>query len=58
MSTHNICFRGQKRKISILLDSKKHLSKSYECVLLLFTPQLFFLGAFGRLSFVIEAFLG
>ena len=58
MSTHNICFRGEIRKISTLLDWKKHLSKSYECVLLLFIPQLFFLGAFGRLCFVIVAFLG
>ena len=29
MSTHNICFHGEVRKISILLDWKKHLIKSY-----------------------------
>ena len=30
MINHNICFHGQIRKISILLDWKKHLFKSYE----------------------------
>ena len=29
MSTHNICFHGGTGQISILLDSKKHLIKSY-----------------------------
>ena len=29
MSTHNICFRGEIREISILLDRKKHLIKTY-----------------------------
>ena len=30
MSTHNICFHGEIRKISILLDRKKHLSNGYD----------------------------
>ena len=29
MSTHNTPFRGEIRKISILLNEKKHLIKSY-----------------------------
>ena len=29
MSTYHICFRGEIRKISELLDCKKHLIKSY-----------------------------
>ena len=29
MSTHNICFHGEIIKLSILLDWKKHLIKSY-----------------------------
>ena len=29
MNTHNICFCGEIRKVSILLDRKKHLIKSY-----------------------------
>ena len=32
MRTHNICFCGAIRKISILLDYNKHLIKSYERV--------------------------
>ena len=37
MSTHNICFRGEIRKISIHLDWKKHLYWGY-----ISTPQPLF----------------
>ena len=42
MSTHNICFRGEIRKISILWDLEKHLIKVYVSVFILFDYSLTF----------------
>ena len=40
MSTYNICFHGEIRKISILLDQKKHLIKSCDIHVLMYKKDL------------------